>query len=308
MHNIPTRLATLVRTHGLLALALLMSAFLITDAYAHTRVRVFGSAVTVRYFYSFDGAWGVANCANGETFSGSLPFVAPNKVYSPQIVGCTAPGADQAAWSAHSASVDASGLVSSYALVHGSMRAGGEPLGTLAFRTDTSFVTDSILFRVNRSGTTVTLNSFSGEIRAHRPSSRAYTRGRYTVVVYPSPAAAAADSISDNGSGAAFIGHLEFRSDGNVVPMRGFAGADFVVENNNGSNRVRPAAGLSKSFTVPDANQAVIVVTTDPVGDRTPRTADLPGASPFGLALLSLAMLAGGAWLLRRRPGSVPAA
>jgi hypothetical protein len=172
--------------------------------------------------------------------------------------------------------------------------AGGSPtLGTAAAG-DTSVVRDSVGITVGGSGTTVTISNFTGFMRNTVGQTAAFNmRNTLILAVYPSEAAANADE-NRTGAGASFFGKVELLKSRNADRMNisgGFNPTDFVRTSSADENSATPAPGLTKNVTVPSAASAVVVLLGDP---RTGSLAGdaLPGASPVGLALLSL-LLAG---------------
>lgn len=279
------------RSVVVVALTALMAALYVVPSWAHVETESVGSSGNIKArFY-----WQFPPCDQQSKTVVLAPGQSVNEVHSPGIDGCPAPPADPAARVFMSAGNV--GGASSYCLTAGNVKAGSGELGTTAFRTDTLFATDSIRFNINRSGTTVTLNTFSGEMRCNRQPGVS----KHFLLVYPDQATADADSTRRTGNGAVFHGVVILRP-GSATPvrnLRGFIAGDFTAVNNpDGSVSAVPAGGLSKAVTVPNATTAVVVSIADP---GTGGDGALPGASPTGLLLLCLLMLGSGVWLVSRR-------
>ena len=185
------------------------------------------------------------------------------------------------------------------ALTVGNANPGSAGLGTEAVG-DTSVARDSLKISIGRSGTTVTINGFVGFLRNNIGALKALdTRNTITLAVYPDSTTAYADA-NHTGQGANFFGQVQLiktQKTDRLVMSGGFGPTDFVLTQGTLQNQAVPAGGLSKVITVPNAANAMVAITADPkVG-----SAAVPGASPVGLALLSLLMLGGGVWFLSTR-------
>lgn len=275
-----------LRRFTILALGIALTAVFASDAWSKTRVIVHGSNNTTIVKYR----WQFPPCpANDLTYGPSpAPFVAPVNVHSPQLDGCAAPPADPSAWTYQSGWSDATGNAKRVDITHGRAKAGG--LSTSATPPEAM---DSIIVRVVRSGTTLTVDNFRGELKlSQMPSVTSFILG-----VYPDLAGADADP-NEIGTGANFFGRVQIRHGQALQLSGGFASGDFTLTNNvDGSVSVRPAVGLTKVVTVPSAANAAVVLTGDTM-------TDVPGSNPIGLVILSLLILSGGVWAVSLRSRS----
>jgi hypothetical protein len=183
--------------------------------------------------------------------------------------------------------------------VTGNALAGG--LGTAAVG-DTSVARDSVRINVGGSGTTVTINGFTGFMRNTLGTQAPLNMTNSLILaVYPNEATANADE-DRIGTGANFYGKLvltKTEKTDRLVASGGFGPTDFVLTSGTLQNSAAPAGGLTKNVNVPSgALNACVVLVADP---RVGSAALVPGASSLGLALLSLLMLAGGVWFVSRR-------
>jgi hypothetical protein len=204
-------------------------------------------------------------------------------------------------------------ITPSYSIAVGNAKAGGGGLGTSAVG-DTVFAKDSIVARIATSGNTITINTFTGEMR-NDPGGAAVTdrsivgqrpaKGTFIMAVYPNLATAIADE-ANTGVGSVFFGMvslahratpLEVTAPIGGVP--GFAPTDFTLTTlSDGTLIATPAAGLSKSVTVANGSNAVVAFIHDP---KVGLDGALPGATPATTAALSVLMLGAGLWVMRRR-------
>ena len=166
---------------------------------------------------------------------------------------------------------------------------------------------------VGRSGTTVTLtvptivvggvSVGSGGMQVRAANSNETSIAEMRLIVYADSNAANAD-VNTDGFGSSFFGRVVLEA-GVGVPtgvstLGGFTNNDFILQPQPGSKyTLRPIAGLTKNVTVPNANNAVVVMVADP---RTvSRPVPGPAHTPLGLALLALALMGSGLWVMQRR-------
>ena len=126
----------------------------------------------------------------------------------------------------------------------------------------------------------------------------------FRLAVYPNQAAADADSFNITGGGSAFIGRATLvGAPGSIVAQQGFSSGDWVLQNNGGGRfTATMTPGYTKDVPVANSTDAVVVLFGDPKSGPTPPVATpTPGHSPVGLALLTLALLGGGIWVIRSR-------
>jgi hypothetical protein len=116
------------------------------------------------------------------------------------------------------------------------------------------------------------------------------------LMVYPS-AVVAANDASNQGIGAVYFAKATLIGpQGKLYTERGTSASDWIVTQNGGKWTARPKPGLSKLVSVSNVDSAVVRV----IGDARSATS-VPGQSPLILALIAIALLAGGAWVIRSR-------
>ena len=167
----------------------------------------------------------------------------------------------------------------------------------------------TLALRINRSvpgQLTLTLSTGGLQIRAANTNETCIAE--YTVLVYPDSNAANADLNHDGfGTVPNGIGKIVLQGGAGIESgyfARGFfTSSDWVLQPQPGSKfTLRPNGTLTKIISVPNANTAAILTVGDPrTVDRLQTGPDTPALPPFGLALLALALVGSGLWVMRSR-------
>jgi hypothetical protein len=146
-----------------------------------------------------------------------------------------------------------------------------------------------------------------GQLAINPMHTRSTTKSAYTVFIYPNQAAFDAD-LREDGTGATTAGSVtlaggENYPGGPAMSTTGiFAPGDWVFQPPLSGSKfsVRPNGAIVKTVTLADGAAVDAAIVTGK-GDALSIDRVVPGFTPMGLALLALALMGGGLWVMRSR-------
>jgi hypothetical protein len=148
--------------------------------------------------------------------------------------------------------------------------------------------------QITRSGTQVTLGVHGGLQVRGVPGTSDPARSVFHLLVYPDSNTANAD-FTHSGVGSSFNGSVQLTDAGTINASGGFSAGDFAVTT-DATGKYTARTNVIKVANVPNASLATVVM----IGDPMSRTR-APATSNWGLALLIIALIGSGLWVMRSR-------